>query len=158
MKMKATEDRMRALGLLTPMSVLTLDEWEIPRDRVVINRKLGQGAFGTVCGGEAFFDEKGWVSQEVKGFQKIPLLSSKWGPPKMSSTNFSSFLVCTTNFSYIFLFIIIQKWKIVHIFHILVRLESLMERSVFERYSHENWPARLKLHTDRQSHRCKNYC
>ena len=36
--MKATEERMRALGLLTPMSVLTLDEWEIPRDRVVINR------------------------------------------------------------------------------------------------------------------------
>ena len=59
--MKATEDRMRALGLLTPMSVLTLDEWEIPRDRVVINRKLGEGAFGTVYGGESFFDEKGWV-------------------------------------------------------------------------------------------------
>ena len=32
------------------------------RDRVVINRKLGEGAFGTVYGGEAFFDEKGWVS------------------------------------------------------------------------------------------------
>ena len=62
MKMKATEDRMRALGLLTPMSVLTLDEWEIPRDRVVINRKIGEGAFGTVYGGESFFDEKGWVS------------------------------------------------------------------------------------------------
>ena len=60
--MKATEDRMKALGLLTPMSVLTLDEWEIPRDRVVINRKLGEGAFGTVYGGESFFDEKGWVS------------------------------------------------------------------------------------------------
>ena len=59
--MKATKDRMRALGLLTPMAVLTLDEWEIPRDRVVINRKLGEGAFGTVYGGESFFDEKGWV-------------------------------------------------------------------------------------------------
>ena len=67
MKMKATEDRMRALGLLTPMSVLTLDDWEIPRDRVVINRKLGQGAFGTVCGGEAFFDERGWVSRNSIG-------------------------------------------------------------------------------------------
>ena len=62
LKMKATEDRMRALGLLTPMSVLALDDWEIARDRVVINRKLGEGAFGTVCGGECFFDEKGWVS------------------------------------------------------------------------------------------------
>ena len=29
---------MRALGLLTPMSAITLDEWEIPRDRVVTNR------------------------------------------------------------------------------------------------------------------------
>ena len=63
LKMKQTEERMRALGLLTPSCVLTLDEWEIPRDRVVINRKLGEGAFGTVYGGEAFFDEKGWVSQ-----------------------------------------------------------------------------------------------
>ena len=72
-KMKATEDRMRALGLLTPMSVLTLDEWEIPRDRVVINRKLGEGAFGTVYGGESFFDEKGWVRLYC-GFQ---VLSSK---------------------------------------------------------------------------------
>ena len=61
MKMRQTEERMRALGLLTPTSLLTLDEWEIPRDRVVINRKLGEGAFGTVYGGEAFFDEKGWV-------------------------------------------------------------------------------------------------
>ena len=60
--MRLTEERMRALGLLTPSCVLTLDEWEIPRDRVVINRKLGEGAFGTVYGGEAFFDEKGWVS------------------------------------------------------------------------------------------------
>ena len=79
MKMKATEDRMRALGLLTPMSVLTLDDWEIPRDRVVINRKLGQGAFGTVCGGEAFFDERGWVRKDrlyqPSAFIKIVLFS-----------------------------------------------------------------------------------
>ena len=61
MKMAATEERMRSLGLLSPMNVLTLDEWEIPRDRVVINRKLGEGAFGQVCGGEFFIDENGWV-------------------------------------------------------------------------------------------------
>ena len=30
-RMKQTEERMRALGLLTPTSLLTLDEWEIPR-------------------------------------------------------------------------------------------------------------------------------
>lgn len=39
-----------------------LDKWEIPRDRVVINRKLGEGAFGYVYGGEAHFSEDGWVS------------------------------------------------------------------------------------------------
>jgi hypothetical protein len=63
---------MRALGLLTPSCVLTLDEWEIPRDRVVINRKLGEGAFGTVYGGEAFFDEKGWVSTTIFQFLRKP--------------------------------------------------------------------------------------
>ena len=56
--MAATEQRMRSLGLLTPMNVLALDEWEISRDRVVLNRKLGEGAFGKVCGGEFFIDEK----------------------------------------------------------------------------------------------------
>ena len=61
-RMWATEERMRALGLMSPLTILTLDEWQIPRDRVVINRKLGEGAFGTVYGGEAFFDERGWVS------------------------------------------------------------------------------------------------
>ena len=61
--MAATEGRMRALGLLhSPLSVLALDDWEMPRDRVVMNRKLGEGAFGMVYGGESFFDEKGWVS------------------------------------------------------------------------------------------------
>ena len=63
MKMRAQEERMRALGLMEPTSAFALDEWEIPRDRVVINRKLGEGAFGTVYGGECFFDEKGWVSE-----------------------------------------------------------------------------------------------
>ena len=49
--MRDQEDRMRALGLLTPLTVLALDDWEMPRDRVVINRKLGEGAFGLVYGG-----------------------------------------------------------------------------------------------------------
>ena len=61
LKVRQTEERMRALGLLSSGTLLTLDEWEIPRERVVINRKLGEGAFGTVYGGEAFFDDKGWV-------------------------------------------------------------------------------------------------
>ena len=76
---------MRALGLMPPTSFLTLDEWEIPRDRVVINRKLGEGAFGTVFGGEAFFDEKGWVSAwrdtDVGSWCSIwsMLLKQEWG-------------------------------------------------------------------------------
>ena len=63
-KMKETEKRMRALGLIDPMSVLTLDEWEIDRDYIVMNRKLGEGAFGMVYGGESCLDreaDKQWV-------------------------------------------------------------------------------------------------
>ncbi|TRY61846.1 hypothetical protein TCAL_10559 [Tigriopus californicus] len=85
-KMRHTEERMRALGLLTPTSLLTLDEWEIPRDRVVINRKLGEGAFGTVFGGEAFFDEKGWglVVEKVQDLKHIleDFSYLKWFPIK----------------------------------------------------------------------------
>ena len=69
--MAATEERMRSLGLLTPMNVLTLDEWEISRDRVVMNRKLGEGASGQVCGGEFFIDDKGWVSSCLLRQNKI---------------------------------------------------------------------------------------
>merc|ERR1719206_1043587 len=105
MKMKATEDRMRALGLLTPMSVLTLDDWEIPRDRVVINRKMGQGAFGTVCGGECFFDEKGWVAVAVKTLkvgstveEKIDFLSEAEMMKRFEHKNIVKLLgVCTRN-------------------------------------------------------------
>ena len=62
--MKMTEDRVQALGLEVPLHTLNLDDWEIPRDRIVTNRMLGQGAFGKVYGGETFFDEKGWVSEK----------------------------------------------------------------------------------------------
>lgn len=51
---------MQSIGL-DMMNVGALEKWEIPRDRVVINRKLGEGAFGFVYGGEAYFDAKGWV-------------------------------------------------------------------------------------------------
>ena len=63
--MRATCERMEELGLMTDMSWRTLDQWEVPRDRVVLNRKLGEGAFGTVYGGEAFIGEK-WVAVAVK--------------------------------------------------------------------------------------------
>lgn len=104
-KMKQAEDRMRQLGLLTPTSVLTLDEWEIPRDRVVINRKLGEGAFGTVYGGEAFFDEKGWVAVAVKTLkvgssleEKIDFLSEADMMKRFDHRNIVKLLgVCTRN-------------------------------------------------------------
>lgn len=44
----------------------SLNKWEIQRQRVFINRKIGEGAFGTVYGGEAFFPEKGWLAVAVK--------------------------------------------------------------------------------------------
>ena len=56
---------MQELGLFSDTSWLCLDQWEVPRDRVVLNRKLGEGAFGTVYGGEAEIDE-GWVAVAVK--------------------------------------------------------------------------------------------
>merc|ERR1719458_488611 len=104
-KMKQTEDRMRALGLLTPSCVLTLDEWEIPRDRVVINRKLGEGAFGTVYSGEAFFDEKGWVAVAVKTLktgstveEKVNFLSEADMMKRFDHKNIVKLLgVCTRN-------------------------------------------------------------
>lgn len=59
-----TQKYMKSLGidLLSPSSISCLDKWEIPREFVVVNRKLGEGAFGTVYGGETKIDDKGWVS------------------------------------------------------------------------------------------------
>lgn len=67
-KVQLTQKYMKSLGidLLAASGMSSLDGWEVPRDRVVINRKLGEGAFGTVYGGEAYFDEKGWVGVAVK--------------------------------------------------------------------------------------------
>jgi len=66
-KVRATRQRMEELGLLTQeaSSLFCLDEWEITRDRVVLNRKLGEGAFGTVYGGEMFLGDN-WVAVAVK--------------------------------------------------------------------------------------------
>merc|ERR1719383_825624 len=43
------------------------DEWEVPRANVVINRQIGEGAFGIVNGGDAQFEVDGpWVPVAVK--------------------------------------------------------------------------------------------
>jgi serine/threonine protein kinase len=68
-KVRYTEKYMRHFGIdlrLNPSQISDLDKWEIPRNSVVINRKLGEGAFGTVYGGEANFPQKGWVAVAVK--------------------------------------------------------------------------------------------
>lgn len=44
-----------------------LTKWEIQRENIVINRRLGEGAFGTVYGGEAMIDENdGWTAVAIK--------------------------------------------------------------------------------------------
>ena len=104
-KMRDQEERMRALGLLTPMTVLALDDWEMARDRVVINRKLGEGAFGQVYGGEAFFDQRGWVAVAVKTLktgssveEKIDFLSEADIMKRFEHKNIVRLLgVCTRN-------------------------------------------------------------
>ena len=104
-KMRDQEDRMRALGLLTPMTVLALDDWEMARDRVVINRKLGEGAFGMVYGGEAFFDDRGWVAVAVKTLktgssleEKVDFLSEADIMKRFDHKNIVKLLgVCTRN-------------------------------------------------------------
>jgi hypothetical protein len=44
-----------------------LSKWEILRENVVINRRLGEGQFGTVYGGEALIHEdEGWTAVAIK--------------------------------------------------------------------------------------------
>lgn len=50
---------------------MNLDEWEIPRDHVVMNRTIGAGAFGTVYGGECLTkDGTEWAGVAVKTLKK----------------------------------------------------------------------------------------
>ncbi|XP_064640093.1 uncharacterized protein LOC135495414 isoform X1 [Lineus longissimus] len=73
-KSRETRARMKELGLMSPdVEWLNLDEWEMPREKVVLNRKLGEGAFGTVYGGEAYMmagasmmQGSNWVACAVK--------------------------------------------------------------------------------------------
>ncbi|EZA52311.1 Insulin receptor [Ooceraea biroi] len=65
--MRLQEEYMKSLGInISKSETSSLDQWEIPRDRVVINRKIGEGAFGTVYGGEALISNKGWLAVAVK--------------------------------------------------------------------------------------------
>ncbi|CAH0557671.1 unnamed protein product [Brassicogethes aeneus] len=80
-----------------------LDDWEIAREKVVINRKLGEGAFGTVYGGEADFPNLGWVPVAVKTLktgssaeQKLEFLSEADVMKRFQHPNIITLLgVCT---------------------------------------------------------------
>lgn len=73
-KLMASAKVMRTFGIdllsLSSMPANTLDKWEVSKDRVVINRRLGEGAFGTVYGGEAQIDDSGWTAVAVKTLKK----------------------------------------------------------------------------------------
>ncbi|XP_039764436.1 uncharacterized protein LOC120636932 [Pararge aegeria] len=66
---RAHRRRLRELGLhaLLPRGIGP-DRWEVPRERVVINRKLGAGAFGTVYGGHALLGGA-WRAVAVKALK-----------------------------------------------------------------------------------------
>ncbi|KRG00335.1 uncharacterized protein Dwil_GK27004 [Drosophila willistoni] len=60
--------KMFGIDLLSPSRSKhnTLDKWEIAKENVVINRRLGEGAFGMVYGGEAQLSPGAWTAVAVK--------------------------------------------------------------------------------------------
>lgn len=102
---KSSNQKMEELGLLSTRfsRCLSLDGWELPRDNVVLNRKLGAGAFGTVFGGEAFLDDQGWQAVAVKTLkvgstieQKLDFLSEAEMMKRFNHPNIVQLLgVCT---------------------------------------------------------------
>jgi len=58
---------MKNIGFDLLPNVSDLEKWEMPREHIVVNRRLGEGNFGTVYGGEAYLgEEEGWVAAAVK--------------------------------------------------------------------------------------------
>lgn len=59
-KIKLSAQVMRNLGIdllnTTSAPENLLNDWEMPKDQIMLNRKLGEGAFGTVYGGQAYID------------------------------------------------------------------------------------------------------
>lgn len=80
-----------------------LDKWEIDRKCVIINRKLGEGAFGTVYGGEANLPDSGWTAVAVKTLkigsnaeEKLDFLSEAEAMKRFDHKNIVRLLgVCT---------------------------------------------------------------
>jgi len=90
------------LGLPLDTDFVGLDKWQIPREHVVINRKVGEGAFGTVYGGEALIDNL-WEAVAVKALKlgataevKLDFLSEAEMMKRLEHVNIVRLLgVCT---------------------------------------------------------------
>lgn len=64
-KVRFAKHQIKQLSLYSDPPWLTLDQWELNRKQVILNRKLGEGAFGTVFGGEALINNI-WKGIAVK--------------------------------------------------------------------------------------------
>lgn len=64
-KLEESAQIMNNYGLV--VNGLELSRWEIKRENVIVNRRIGEGAFGTVYGGEALIKEnEGWLPVAIK--------------------------------------------------------------------------------------------
>lgn len=64
-KLEESAQIMTNYGLV--VNGIELSRWEIPRENVIINRRIGEGQFGTVYGGEALVKEsEGWMPVAIK--------------------------------------------------------------------------------------------
>lgn len=131
---------MEELGLFSQdISWLCLDQWEVPRNNVVLNRKLGEGAFGTVFGGEANIGGM-WVAAAVKTLklsskpdEKVSLLSRLW-----------CFILyyCFILYHCFISFILVKSWLFLMSWRLtlsrLSQLDFLSEAEMMKRFNHEN--------------------
>ncbi|KAL5280650.1 Vkr family protein [Megaselia abdita] len=81
-KLRQSAKVMRNFGIdiLSPTSAIynTLDKWEIAKESIVINRRLGEGEFGTVFGGEAKFPiYDDWIAVAIKSLKSGATNESK---------------------------------------------------------------------------------
>uniref|UniRef100_A0A6A7G3L5 Gamma-aminobutyric acid type B receptor subunit 2 n=4 Tax=Hirondellea gigas TaxID=1518452 RepID=A0A6A7G3L5_9CRUS len=51
--------------------------WQIRRESLVLNRRLGEGQFGVIYGGECNFDGQGWVAVAVKTLKSASTIAEK---------------------------------------------------------------------------------
>lgn len=122
---------MEELGLMYQSPIMQLDDWEVSREDVVLNRKLGEGAFGTVFGGEAkgLDDQCEWMPVAVKTLKVGSSLEEK-----VKSTGAllnSSFLSSWSLFScFILIFCPLLLVIIIFLFFVILAI-VLLSMSIF---------------------------